>query len=123
MESLYLGVIINVDDKQKPISIQNDPWEAYNDIIDHGKLTLSNIEFTTTNLCNMRCSHCAVGYTLQTKDPDPLPMDVIYRRLDEIPNLRTMSITGGEPMFSKKSIKMWLNLYLNMHLIVEFMFK
>lgn len=50
-------------------------------------------------------------------------MDVIYRRLDEIPNLRTMSITGGEPMFSKKSIKMWLNLYLNMHLIVEFMFK
>lgn len=71
MESLYLGVIINVDDKQKPISIQNDPWEAYNDIIDHGKLTLSNIEFTTTNLCNMRCSHCAVGYTLQTKDPDP----------------------------------------------------
>ena len=90
---------------KKPISIQNDPWEAYNDIIDHGKLTLSNIEFTTTNLCNMRCSHCAVGYTLQTKDPDPLPMDVIYRRLDEIPNLRTMSITGGEPMFSKKSIK------------------
>lgn len=90
---------------KQPISIQNDPWEAYNDVLDHGQLTLSNIEFTTTNLCNMRCSHCAVGYTLQTKDPDPLPMDVIYRRLDEIPNLRTMSITGGEPMFSKKSIK------------------
>ncbi|MGT0244017.1 hypothetical protein ACVNP1_07695 [Staphylococcus aureus] len=32
-------------------------------------------------------------------------MDLIYRRLDEIPNLRTMSITGGEPMFSKKSIR------------------
>ena len=53
----------------------------------------------------MRCSHCAVGYTLQTADPSPLPMDLIYRRLDEIPNLKTMSITGGEPMFSKKSIK------------------
>ncbi|MEK5199767.1 radical SAM/CxCxxxxC motif protein YfkAB [Staphylococcus sp. FSL H8-0121] len=90
---------------KKPISIHNDPWEAYNDVIDNGQLTLSNIEFTTTNLCNMRCSHCAVGYTLQTKDPDPLPMDIIYRRLDEIPNLRTLSITGGEPMFSKKSIK------------------
>ncbi|KKI55555.1 radical SAM/CxCxxxxC motif protein YfkAB [Staphylococcus pasteuri] len=87
------------------VSINNDPWEAYNDVIDNGQLTLSNIEFTTTNLCNMRCSHCAVGYTLQTKDPDPLPMDIIYRRLDEIPNLRTLSITGGEPMFSKKSIK------------------
>ena len=53
----------------------------------------------------MRCSHCAVGYTLQTKDPDPLPMDIIYRRLDEIPNLRTLSITGGEPMFSKSLLK------------------
>lgn len=91
--------------QKQPISILNDPWEAYNDIEQYDALTLSNIEFTTTNLCNMRCSHCAVGYTLQTKDPEPLPMDLIYRRLDEIPHLRTLSITGGEPMFSKKSIK------------------
>ncbi|MBF7016703.1 radical SAM/CxCxxxxC motif protein YfkAB [Staphylococcus durrellii] len=91
--------------KKLPIGINNDPWEPYNDINTHNQLTLSNIEFTTTNLCNMRCSHCAVGYTLQTKDPEPLPMDLIYRRLDEIPNLKTLSITGGEPMFSKKSIK------------------
>ncbi|CAM4086509.1 Thioredoxin-like oxidoreductase [Staphylococcus schweitzeri] len=90
---------------KQPVSILNDPWEAYNDVNDHGELTLSNIEFTTTNLCNMRCSHCAVGYTLQTVDPEPLSMDLIYRRLDEIPHLRTMSITGGEPMFSKKSIR------------------
>ncbi|WP_204171657.1 radical SAM/CxCxxxxC motif protein YfkAB [Staphylococcus sp. GDY8P100P] len=90
---------------KQPISINNDPWEAYTDIDMHNQLTLSNIEFTTTNLCNMRCSHCAVGYILQTQDPDPLPMDIIYRRLDEIPHLKTMSITGGEPMFSKKSIK------------------
>ena len=53
---------------KSPISINNDPWEAYNDILEHNQLTLSNIEFTTTNLCNMRCSYCAVGYTLQTKD-------------------------------------------------------
>ncbi len=84
---------------KQPVSIYNDPWESYNDVKEHGQLTLSNIEFTTTNLCNMRCSHCAVGYTLQTVDPEPLDMDLIYRRLDEIPNLRTMSITGGEPMF------------------------
>lgn len=90
---------------KQPININFDPWEAYNDVQQHGKLTLSNIEFTTTNLCNMRCSHCAVGYTLQTVDPEPLDMELIYRRLDEIPNLRTMSITGGEPMFSKKSIR------------------
>lgn len=90
---------------KQPISILNDPWEAYNDVEEFGDLQLSNIEFTTTNLCNMRCSHCAVGYTLQTRDPEPLPMDLIYQRLDEIPHLRTLSITGGEPMFSKKSIR------------------
>ena len=108
---------------KSPISINNDPWEAYNDILEHNQLTLSNIEFTTTNLCNMRCCHCAVGYTLQTKDPDPLPMDIIYRRLDEIPNLRTLSITGGEPMFSKNQSKTSLSLYLSMPNIVVFMFK
>ena len=42
-----------MDDKsEKPISISNDPWETYNDIEDYGQLTLSNIEFTTTTLCN-----------------------------------------------------------------------
>ncbi|MEG0260303.1 MAG: radical SAM/CxCxxxxC motif protein YfkAB [Lysinibacillus sp.] len=82
-----------------------DPWEAYLDIEQHGQMTLSNIEFTTTNLCNMRCAHCAVGYTLQNKDPEALPMDLITKRLDEIPHLKTLSITGGEPMMSKKSVQ------------------
>ncbi len=82
-----------------------DPWEAYLDVEQHGHMTLSNIEFTTTTLCNMRCAHCAVGYTLQNKDPDALPMDLITKRLDEIPHLKTLSITGGEPMMSKKSVQ------------------
>ncbi|WP_101934195.1 radical SAM/CxCxxxxC motif protein YfkAB [Virgibacillus dokdonensis] len=82
-----------------------DPWEAYLDVEQHGKMTLSNIEFTTTTLCNMRCAHCAVGYTLQTKDPEALPMELLQQRLDEIPHLRTLSITGGEPMMSKKSVR------------------
>lgn len=82
-----------------------DPWEAYLDVEQHGKMTLSNIEFTTTTLCNMRCAHCAVGYTLQAKDPEALPMELLQQRLDEIPHLRTLSITGGEPMMSKKSVR------------------
>ena len=32
--------------KKKKITINNDPWEAYNDIDEHGSLQLSNIEFT-----------------------------------------------------------------------------
>lgn len=88
------------------ITTKFDPWEAYLDVEQFGKLTLSNIEFTTTTLCNMRCAHCAVGYTLQTKDPTALPIELILKRLDEIPNLRTLSITGGEPMFSKVGCKL-----------------
>lgn len=87
------------------ITPEFDPWEAYLDVEQYGKLTLSNIEFTTTTLCNMRCAHCAVGYTLQTKDPEALPIELILKRLEEIPSLRTLSITGGEPMLSKKSVK------------------
>ena len=43
----------------KPIT--PSPWEAYI-IEEYGKLLLTNVEFTTTTLCNMRCEHCAVGY-------------------------------------------------------------
>ncbi|MEH7346293.1 radical SAM/CxCxxxxC motif protein YfkAB [Bacillus sp. JJ1532] len=83
----------------------NDQWEAYQDMDEFGKLTLSNIEFTTTVLCNMRCEHCAVGYTLQPKDPKGLSVDLLLRRLEEVPHLRALSITGGEPMLSRKSVE------------------
>ncbi len=90
------------------ISPKYDPWEAYMDIEQYGKMTLTNIEFTTTTLCNMRCVHCAVGYTLQTKDPVALPIELLIQRLDEISTLRSFSITGGEPMLSKKSIQSYV---------------
>lgn len=84
---------------------QNDHWESYLDMEQHGRLTLSNIEFTTTSLCNMRCSHCAVGHTLTHKDVKGLPIELLIQRLEEIPHLRSMSITGGEPMMSLKSVE------------------
>lgn len=86
------------------ITPKYDPWEAYMDVEQYGSMQLTNIEFTTTTLCNMRCEHCAVGYTLQPKDPDGLPIELLLKRLDEIPKLRSLSITGGEPMLSLKSI-------------------
>lgn len=82
-----------------------DAWEPYHDIEKYGKLTLSNLEFTTTHLCNMRCSHCAVGYTLTNKEAPSLPVDNIIRHLEEVDTLRTMSFTGGEPLLTKKGIK------------------
>jgi radical SAM/CxCxxxxC motif protein YfkAB len=89
----------------KKITPSYDPWEAYLDIEQYGKPQLTNIEFTTTTLCNMRCEHCAVGYTLQTKDPLALPIELLLERLEEIPTLRSISITGGEPMLSNSSVK------------------
>ncbi|WP_079709033.1 radical SAM/CxCxxxxC motif protein YfkAB [Paraliobacillus ryukyuensis] len=83
----------------------NDPWEAYRDIEINGEMVLSSIEFTTTTLCNLRCEHCAVGYDLNMIDPESLPMGLITKRLDEVKHLRTLSITGGEPMMSKKSVR------------------
>ena len=57
------------------------------------------------NLQRRRYAICAVSIallvTLQPKDPNPLPMDLLLKRLDEIPHLRSLSITGGEPMLSK----------------------
>lgn len=89
---------------KKAITPSYDPWEAYMDIQEFGEMKLTNVEFTTTTICNMRCEHCAVGYTLQTKDPEPLPLSLLIQRLEEIPHLRSLSITGGEPMLSKKSV-------------------
>ncbi|WP_316274924.1 radical SAM/CxCxxxxC motif protein YfkAB [Bacillus halotolerans] len=91
--------------KLRPITPEFDPWEAYIDVDQYGDMQLTNVEFTTTTLCNMRCEHCAVGYTLQPKDPNALPIDLLLKRLEEIPRLRSISITGGEPMLSLKSVK------------------
>ncbi len=91
--------------KKIAISPTNDPWETYMDVEKYGEMKLTNIEFTTTYLCNMRCEHCAVGYTLQTENPNALPLDLLLRRLEEIPELHSLSITGGEPMLSTSSIR------------------
>ncbi|MBB6450659.1 radical SAM/CxCxxxxC motif protein YfkAB [Geomicrobium halophilum] len=91
-------------DTKDPITPANDPWEAYFDYQSFGKSMLTNVEFTTTTLCNMRCEHCAVGYMLNRKDPDALPFSLLKERLDEIKHLRALSITGGEPMLNKKSV-------------------
>ena len=98
-------MITNQKKVLQPISTSHDPWEAYNDIEQFGKQQLTNIEFTTTNLCNMRCEHCAVGYTLTNKDSEALPLDLILRRLDQVEHLKALSITGGEPMLSKNRVE------------------
>jgi len=86
-----------------PLTPKNDPWEPlYNATPPAYKLT--SVEFTVTNLCNLRCEHCAVGETLRYKDDPALPVPLILQRLDEAEDLLTLSITGGEPMFSERTV-------------------
>lgn len=74
----------------------HDPWDPLLNR-SQGAHRLSCVEFTVTARCNLRCRHCAVGEALVSSDPEPLPLDLIFRRLDEVETLTTLNITGGEP--------------------------
>lgn len=88
-----------------PISPKWDPWDVWQTRSSKGHYELTSIEFTVTNLCNLRCEHCAVGELLVEKEGIPLEVDQLIKRLDEIPHLQTISLTGGEPVFNRKVVQ------------------
>lgn len=90
------------------LSPSYDPWDPIRSLQQYGRHTLTSVEFTVSNLCNMRCEHCAVGDTLVMKEGPKLALDLALRRLEEIQHLETISITGGEPMFSEKTVKEYI---------------
>ncbi|WP_274652313.1 radical SAM/CxCxxxxC motif protein YfkAB [Paenibacillus humicola] len=83
----------------------NDPWDPIVSLRTFGRHRLTSVEMTVSNLCNMRCEHCAVGDSLVLAEPPKLPVDDMLRRLDEVEQLQTISITGGEPSFSERTVK------------------
>ncbi len=88
-----------------PLSPANDPWDPIRSIRQFGRHRLTSVEMTVSNLCNMRCEHCAVGDTLVMAEPAKLPLEQMLRRLDEVEHLETISITGGEPSFSDRTVR------------------
>lgn len=88
----------------QPLSPMNDPWETIHSIEKYGRHRLTSVEMTVTNLCNMRCEHCAVGDTLVMREPAKIPLELMIKRLDEVKDLQTISITGGEPTFAQKTV-------------------
>jgi len=82
-----------------------DPWDPIRSLQQYGKHVLTSVELTITNLCNMRCEHCAVGDSLTMTEPEKLPLSQILRRLEEVEHLETISITGGEPSFQPKTVR------------------
>lgn len=81
-----------------------DAWDPINSLQQFGEHRLTSVEFTMTNLCNMRCEHCAVGDSLTMSEGERIPLDTILRKLDEVEHLETISITGGEPCYSQQVV-------------------
>ncbi|HEY4391496.1 MAG TPA: radical SAM/CxCxxxxC motif protein YfkAB [Paenibacillus sp.] len=88
----------------RQINPSYDPWDPILSLNEYGRHVLTSVEMTVTNLCNMRCEHCAVGDSLVMKEPEHIPLDKMLRALDEVENLQTISITGGEPTFRKQTV-------------------
>jgi radical SAM/CxCxxxxC motif protein YfkAB len=88
-----------------PVTPERDPWDVWHTCKEKGRYELTSVEFTVTNLCNLRCEHCAVGEALVEKEGVPLPVELFLRRLDEVETLQTISITGGEPVLSPRVVK------------------
>lgn len=92
----------------EPSSPMYDPWEPITSLQRYGRHVLTSIEMTITNLCNMRCEHCAVGDALVMKEEPRIPLSEVLRRLDEVEQLETISITGGEPAYYEGTIKEYI---------------
>ncbi|MNM25116.1 molybdenum cofactor biosynthesis protein A [compost metagenome] len=86
------------------LSPDYDPWDPIVSLRKYGRHTLTSVEMTVTNLCNMRCEHCAVGDSLTMKEGEMLPLKTMLDRLEEVEHLETISITGGEPMFRASTV-------------------
>lgn len=91
-----------------PLSPINDPWDPIRSLQRYGEHRLTSVEMTVTNLCNMRCEHCAVGDTLVLSEPAKIPLAEMLKRLEEVEHLETISITGGEPTFSERTVKEYM---------------
>ncbi|SES91821.1 radical SAM/CxCxxxxC motif protein YfkAB [Paenibacillus sp. NFR01] len=88
----------------RELSPSYDPWDPITSLRRFGRHVLTSVEMTVTNLCNMRCEHCAVGDSLTMKEGAMLPLHQMLHRLEEVEHLQTISITGGEPMFRADTV-------------------
>lgn len=103
-----VNIIMNVNSIQSPLpelSPSFDPWDPLRSRRQYRRHTLTSVELTITNLCNMRCEHCAVGDSLTMTEGRKLPLDLVLRRLDEVEHLETISITGGEPSYHLQTVR------------------
>ncbi|MFS1511792.1 radical SAM/CxCxxxxC motif protein YfkAB [Chengkuizengella sp. SCS-71B] len=97
-----------IDQNENRLNIKEDPWDPIHSLKKHGKHVLTSIELTISNLCNMRCEHCAVGNSLAFTEEKKIPLSLILEKLDEVEHLKTISITGGEPFYQFQTVKEYI---------------
>lgn len=85
-----------------------DPWDPIRSLRRYGEHRLTSVELTVSQLCNMRCEHCAVGETLALTEGPKAPLSLILKRLDEVEGLETLSITGGEPSYRADTVSEYI---------------
>lgn len=90
------------------ISPEYDPWDPLHSRRRFGRHVLTSVEVTVSNMCNMRCEHCAVGHTLVMREGEKRPLAELLARLDEVEHLETISITGGEPTLLEDTVDNWI---------------
>ncbi|NDI35914.1 radical SAM/CxCxxxxC motif protein YfkAB [Chengkuizengella sediminis] len=97
-----------IDQTESKLKMKEDPWDPIHSLKKHGKHVLTSIELTISNLCNMRCEHCAVGDSLSFTEEMKVPLTLILEKLDEVEHLKTISITGGEPFYQLETVKEYI---------------
>ncbi|WP_187820804.1 radical SAM/CxCxxxxC motif protein YfkAB [Pasteuria penetrans] len=85
-----------------------DPWDPLPVRLSEGRYVLTSVEITVTQLCNLRCAHCAVGESLSVHEQPALPLEDLLRALDGVDSLTTLSLTGGEPCASPRTVEQWV---------------
>lgn len=100
---------VNVTGSLLPeLSPEYDPWDPIRSFRKYGKHVLTSVELTITNLCNMRCEHCAVGDSLTMSEGPRLPLATLLGKLDQVEHLETISLTGGEPSYHEKTVREYM---------------
>ncbi len=85
-----------------------DPWEPLVHRSQPNEPVLSSVEISVTNMCNLRCAHSAVGDQLTGRDSFRVPVNTLIEVLEQAPDLKTLSLTGGEPIVNRDVVDNWV---------------
>jgi radical SAM/CxCxxxxC motif protein YfkAB len=103
-----MSIRMPVSYEKMPVRPDADPWDPLHSLRHFGQHVLTSVEMTVSNLCNMRCEHCAVGDTLTYSEHVKIPLSQLLRALDDVEHLQTISITGGEPTFMRETVREYI---------------